>query len=49
MAFLHEIFNNPFAKKALAQVDVPIWISDNLNPDLVSDLIRLKHLSDIYT
>jgi type III restriction enzyme len=32
MAFLHEIFNNPFAKKALAQVDVPIWISDNLKP-----------------
>jgi type III restriction enzyme len=30
MAFLHEIFNNPFAKRALAQVDVPIWISDNL-------------------
>jgi len=32
MAFLHEIFNNPFAKKALTQVDVPIWISDNLKP-----------------
>ncbi|RQP17237.1 MAG: DEAD/DEAH box helicase [Parapedobacter sp.] len=32
MAFLHEIFNNPFAKKALAQVDVPNWISDNLQP-----------------
>lgn len=32
MAFLHEIFNNPFAKRALAQVDVPIWISDNLKP-----------------
>src|SRR5690554_3760547 len=30
MAFSHEIFNNPFAKRALAQVDVPIWISDNL-------------------
>jgi len=32
MAFLHEIFNNPFAKKALAQVDLPNWISDNLKP-----------------
>lgn len=32
MAFLHEIFNNPFAKKALAQVDLPIWITDNLKP-----------------
>jgi type III restriction enzyme len=32
MAFLHDIFNNPFAKKALSQVDVPIWISDNLKP-----------------
>lgn len=32
MAFLHEIFNNPFAKRALAQVDVPNWISDNLKP-----------------
>ena len=30
MAFLHEIFNNPFAKKALAQVVIPNWISDNL-------------------
>ena len=30
MAFLHEIFNNSIAKKALAQVDVPIWITDNL-------------------
>lgn len=30
MAFLHEIFNNPFAKRALAQVDVPNWITDNL-------------------
>ncbi|UUV20995.1 DEAD/DEAH box helicase family protein [Paenimyroides aestuarii] len=30
MAFLHEIFNNPFAKKALAQVQLPNWISDNL-------------------
>jgi type III restriction enzyme len=32
MAFLHEIFNNPFAKRALAQVDLPIWIGDNLKP-----------------
>ena len=30
MAFLHEIFNNPFAKRALAQVDLPNWISVNL-------------------
>lgn len=30
MAFLHEIFNNPFAKKTMAQVEVPNWISDNL-------------------
>ena len=32
MAFLHEIFNNPFAKKALGQVNLPNWISDNLKP-----------------
>jgi type III restriction enzyme len=32
MALLHEIFNNPFAKKALARVDLPNWISDNLKP-----------------
>lgn len=32
MTFLHDIFNNPFAKKALAQVDLPIWIADNLKP-----------------
>lgn len=32
MAILHEIFNNPFAKRALAQVDLPNWISDNLKP-----------------
>lgn len=32
MAFLHEIFNNPFAKKALAQVELPNWIGDNLKP-----------------
>jgi len=32
MVFLHEIFNNPFAKRALAQVELPIWISDNLKP-----------------
>ena len=30
MAFLHEIFNNPFAKRALAQVVLPDWMSDNL-------------------
>jgi len=32
MTFLHEIFNNPFAKRVLAQVELPIWISDNLRP-----------------
>jgi type III restriction enzyme len=32
MAFLYELFNNPFAKKALAQVAVPNSISDNLKP-----------------
>lgn len=30
MAFLHEIFNNPFARKALSQVVLPSEISDNL-------------------
>ncbi|HUM31548.1 MAG TPA: DEAD/DEAH box helicase family protein [Bacteroidales bacterium] len=30
MAFLYEIFNNPFAKRALAQVEIPNWISNNL-------------------
>lgn len=30
MAFLHEIFNNPFARKALAQVSLPNGITDNL-------------------
>lgn len=30
MAFLYEIFNNPFARKALAQVLIPNGISDNL-------------------
>jgi type III restriction enzyme len=30
MAFLHEIFNNPFARKALAQVALPNGITDNL-------------------
>jgi type III restriction enzyme len=32
MAFLYHIFSNRFAKKALAQVDIPNWISDNLKP-----------------
>lgn len=32
MAFLHEIFNNPIAKLALAKVNLPNWISDNLKP-----------------
>jgi len=30
MAFLYEIFNNPFAKRTLVQVNVPLCISDNL-------------------
>lgn len=30
MPFLHEIFNNPFAKKALSQVQIPSSILDNL-------------------
>jgi len=30
MAFLYEIFNNPFARKALAQVPIPNGVSDNL-------------------
>lgn len=30
MAFLHEIFNNPFARKALAEVKLPSHIGDNL-------------------
>ena len=33
MAFLHEIFENTFAKRALAKVDLPIAISDNLRPE----------------
>lgn len=34
MAYLHEIFNNPFARKALAQVVIPNTISDNLKFDI---------------
>jgi len=30
MAYLHNIFDNPFARKALAQVNIPNYISDNL-------------------
>ena len=30
MAFLYEIFNNPFARKALAEVPIPNGVSDNL-------------------
>ncbi|MCL8537399.1 DEAD/DEAH box helicase family protein [Chryseobacterium gallinarum] len=30
MTFLHEIFNNPFAHKALAEFDLPNGITDNL-------------------
>lgn len=31
MRFLHEIFNNPFARKALETVDLPNYITDNLS------------------
>lgn len=31
MTPLHELFNNPFARKALAKVDIPPGITDNLN------------------
>ena len=34
MAFLHEIFNNPFARKALAEVEIPNGISDNIKFDI---------------
>ncbi len=30
MAYLHEIFNNPFARKALAQVKIPASVEENL-------------------
>jgi len=30
MVFLHEIFNNPFARRALTNVVLPNWIIDNL-------------------
>lgn len=34
MAFLHEIFNNPFARKALAEVKLPSHIGGNLKYDI---------------
>ncbi len=34
MAYLHSIFDNPFARKALAQVDIPNFITDNLKFDI---------------
>ncbi|MEA2106488.1 MAG: DEAD/DEAH box helicase family protein, partial [Bacteroidota bacterium] len=34
MAFLYSIFDNPFARKALEQVIVPNYISDNLKYDI---------------
>lgn len=34
MAYLHSIFDNPFARKALAQVNVPEYIADNLKYDI---------------
>src|SRR5437868_520568 len=30
MSFLYDTFDNPFAKKALAQVNLPNYVSDNL-------------------
>lgn len=30
MAYLHNIFDNPFARKTLAKVDIPNYITDNL-------------------
>jgi type III restriction enzyme len=42
MAVLHEIFNNPFAKRALAQVNLPIWISDNLKPGFGQRLYQIE-------
>lgn len=30
MAYLHDIFNNPFARKALNQFNLPNWITNNL-------------------
>jgi len=32
MSFLHEIFNNPFAKKELAKIPLPNYVTDNLKP-----------------
>ncbi|PKL78457.1 MAG: type III deoxyribonuclease [Ignavibacteriae bacterium HGW-Ignavibacteriae-4] len=34
MAFLYDIFDNPFARKALAQVSIPNSVSDNLKFDI---------------
>jgi len=34
MEYLHNIFDNPFARKALAQVDIPNYINDNLKFDI---------------
>ncbi len=34
MESLHNIFDNPFARKALAQVDIPNYITDNLKFDI---------------
>lgn len=34
MAFLYEKFNNPFAKRTLAQVDLPNDIIDNLKKEI---------------
>lgn len=34
MVYLYNIFDNPFARKALAQVDLPNYITDNLKFDI---------------
>ena len=33
MSFLHNTFDNPFAKKELNRVILPNYVSDNLKPD----------------
>jgi len=47
MAFLHEISNNPFAKRALAQVDVPKTV---FNQNLFGEFLEQKnYLNASYT
>ena len=37
MTFLHDIFENPFAHRALEQVHIPLWITENLKIVLIAD------------